>query len=1503
MQNHDATGSLSDEKLFASVFAAAPVGMGLCTLDGVLVRVNRRFSEICGRSTAALLGQSFDNLIHPVDRTARQQDVRMFLQMDVDVLQIDGRCLTDRGDVVLLQMNGSTLRDETGAAKSLIITIDRLPAANELLSKQRMAFSPVKDRLCEADETPLPTGDFNWRTVIDHATDAIFLHGDGGVVLDANAQACESLGYTRHELIGMNPFEFDPQIDRDSFQKLTERLQAGESIAFDSRHRRKDGTEFAVEVSVRQFERSGSHYAIAIAHDISRRLRFEQALWESENRLAEAQSIARIGSWKWEPATGKVWWSDVVFALFGVDPQVVRPSFEAFLERVHPDDRPVAVTRAEAVLAGAEGFAHDLRIIRPDGGVLWLHSRARVTRDEAGHIICVEGTDQDITDRKRTELALEEGQRIAAAAESLAELGAWSWQIDANQWTFSEGWSRIHGCATREMGTRELMMLTHPEDVPAIENAFKSLMGNERYELEYRIVRPQTGEVRWVVACGELHRDARGRRIAYGVVRDITEQKRINEALRLARFTIDHAAIQVFWIRADATFVDVNEAALTALGYRRSELLGLRVFDIDLDHSALSWQEHWRELSRRGSITFPSRQRRKDGSVIEVEITAHLLDFDGEKLNCAFVRDVTERNRAEARLRESESRLRAILEGMPVMLDAFDEHGVLIAWNRECERVTGYRAEELIGNPKAMELLYPDSNYRERMISQWSQRGDDYLRWEWDIVRKDGDTRTIAWSNISAKLPVAGWSSWGIGIDVTETKKHAASLRESEELFRNFFEASGALRGIVELSEDDIVHIRDNAEAAAFFGCSSEFLRQKTSRQLGVPEKTIALWTARYRESERTGKPVQFEYLHPAPNGPIWFLATVTALQVGADGRQRFAYVVNNITEKKLTDLALLESEERLSAILNALPAHIALLNGDGCIVAVNETWRRFAIANALVDPGLGVGCNYLEVTERATGECSEEGPSVAAGIRKVLSGQLSEFRIEYPCHSPTEQRWFQLIANPVGQGSRTGAVVMHVNVTDRKRAEAELRQANELLRAVAEGTTDAVFVKDRDGKYLLFNQAAAQFVGKTVADVLGRDDSSLFDESSACRVMARDRRVMAGGVAETSEEILTAVGVTRVYLSTKAPYFDAAGKVAGVIGISRDVTELRRQEEKVRESQERLAALVDAAMDAIVSVDEDLRVILFNPAAETLFGCSAGEIMGESLDKLLPPSVRPEHRDRIHEFSKTGKTRRRMGRLGILTGLRTDGSTFPAEASITQAVVGGKRISTAIIRDVTERVEAEEALRQSLHDKDSLLKEVHHRVKNNLQIITSLFNLQAARIKDPSVQAVFAESQNRVRTMALVHETLYRSGRFGAVNLAEYLESLCAQMYRSYGASPAQIELIVEIAACEIDLQRAIPCGLIVNELVSNALKHAFPGNRAGTIRISLVRTSNSMYCLTVADDGIGMPFEPSHPDSTLGLQLVTDLAHQLGGRLICERGSGTIFRIKFPVEPLHPN
>jgi PAS domain S-box-containing protein len=338
----------------------------------------------------------------------------------------------------------------------------------------------------------------------------------------------------------------------------------------------------------------------------------------------------------------------------------------------------------------------------------------------------------------------------------------------------------------------------------------------------------------------------------------------------------------------------------------------------------------------------------------------------------------------------------------------------------------------------------------------------------------------------------------------------------------------------------------------------------------------------------------------------------------------------------------------------------------------------------------------------------------------------------------------------------------------------------------------------------------------------------------------------------------------------------------------------------KLLTSPESLAKILDLAEDAIISIDENQRIILFNHGAERMFRYSAEEVKGQSMDILLPARLAEGHRGQVQTFAKSPVAARRMGERSRIVGRRKDGTEFPAEASISKVGVNGSVTFTAILRDVSERVAAEEKIMNSLREKEVLLKEIHHRVKNNLQVVASLLGLQSRGAADEQMRRMLLESQNRVHTMALLHECLYQSQNLSRIDFPDYIRQLVSHLCHSYEIQTGNVRLETKLDQLYLDLDAAVACGLIINELVSNSLKYGFPDGREGVVRIELTADANRMARLIVADNGVGHPGDPDLANAkTLGLRLVRTLAEQLGGTIELRSSDGTEARLTFPAVP----
>ncbi|HEY9197787.1 MAG TPA: PAS domain S-box protein [Gammaproteobacteria bacterium] len=437
-----------------------------------------------------------------------------------------------------------------------------------------------------------------------------------------------------------------------------------------------------------------------------------------------------------------------------------------------------------------------------------------------------------------------------------------------------------------------------------------------------------------------------------------------------------------------------------------------------------------------------------------------------------------------------------------------------------------------------------------------------------------------------------------------------------------------------------------------------------------------------------------------------------------------------------------------------------------------------------------------------------------------------------------------------------------------------------------------ALIMLDTDGSVSDWNIGAERLTGYRHEHIVGRHVSVFYsDDARRLDMPAKElATARAYGSHESENWCVRQDGSQILVYSVITALRTEENALRGYVLVVRDVSSREELEERFRR-------VVEAAPNAMLMINTAGRITMLNLQAERVFGYSRSELLGKSVETVIPERFR-KHHPGMRDFFFAAPSPRPMGAGRDLYALRKDGSEFPVEIGLNPIdTEDGPMVLSAVV-DISDRKSKEESIQEALHEKDILLGEIHHRVKNNLQIVHSLLDLQSGRIDDPTVQEMLKETQNRIQSMALIHQTLYQSQNFSGVDFGHFLDNLVPMLSASYGIDPRRITLAIDAAEVLLPLNMAIPCGLVVNELITNSLKHAFPDSRTGRIDISLSKEPDGHVRLVLADDGVGIPesvdFEKT---GSLGLKLVTLLAEQLAGELDINRAHPTRFSLRFPM------
>jgi PAS domain S-box-containing protein len=524
----------------------------------------------------------------------------------------------------------------------------------------------------------------------------------------------------------------------------------------------------------------------------------------------------------------------------------------------------------------------------------------------------------------------------------------------------------------------------------------------------------------------------------------------------------------------------------------------------------------------------------------------------------------------------------------------------------------------------------------------------------------------------------------------------------------------------------------------------------------------------------------------------------------------------------------------------------------------------------------------------------TEQGNEVDVGIQSTLTIYENKPSIQISLNNISER--MQLV-----QEQMRVRIIEEINtvlkkeIEEHKLTQEKLEEQKNYTRNIIESSLDMIIAVDETGNITEFNKASQDLFGYTLEEILGQPMSKLYaSKKEYDDVSARLKK--AGSF---SGEIINVSKDERKFTSllSASLIINDKGAIIGSMGVSRDITEYRANQRRALEQKAKLESIFNSTENMLMwTMDKDYKLTSFNN--NTLNWCQ--EFIKE-IPELAQPiiPVIERHLDenyyqgQLKAFDYVFNGKPQQFEFAVKS---EDHGTIWLQAFLNPVYVDGKLEEVScLMYDNTERKLIDRKIRDSLKEKEVLLQEVHHRVKNNLQVISSILNLQSSYVSDPSTLDILQESQNRIKSMSFIHETLYRTTDFSSINFSEYIKSLTYNLIQSYRLQNCTIDFVADIDTIEMSIDQSIPCGLIVNELVSNALKYAYKGRKKGKLIVELKENGNEVS-LKISDDGVGLPenFKFEKNDS-LGVQLVYSLTEQLDGTIEVNSEKGTSFLITF--------
>ena len=838
------------------------------------------------------------------------------------------------------------------------------------------------------------------------------------------------------------------------------------------------------------------------------------------------------------------------------------------------------------------------------------------------------------------------------------------------------------------------------------------------------------------------------------------------------------------------------------------------------------------------------------------------------------------------------------------------------------------------GSPATFEswlaALHPDDRKPAMARIDQSVKEHTYLWNEYRVILPDGTLRWIGAGGTTVYSPEGKPVRMsGICLDISDLKQAEERLRVQGQILDQMHE------GICMVRASDNTIVYTNPRFNIMFGYEAGELEGRDISVINAPDadrtpnqvaeeilmnlKEHGIWSGEVLNIKKDGIPVPCH-------------ASVTTFDHPQFGQVWIA-VHEDITERKQAEEALQQSEVRYRTLTETVPDIIARFDRDHRHIFINA-----AIGKITGNPPEF----YLGKTNRDLGMPEDLVAHWDTKLEGVfVHGQPDT--LEFVYSSAGKDRFFESLLVPEfsPEGQVVSVVSIARDVTDRRNSEAALEKSRIQLDDAMDLANIVYWELDvllglftfNDRFYSLYATTAEREGGYTMS---AQEYAKRFIPAEEQELVAQETQkaietANPDYVAQLEHRIIRRDGKVRTIVVRYSVVKDAAGRTVKTYGANQDITDRKVMEQALHDSEERLRLALEGA--DIASWDWDLKTgkAIFSDRFYTILEYRPGDFPAtyESLiglmhpddrQKILPmiqeqieekrPFIEAEYRllsrdgawlwflsrGRIVDYDENGTPSHLTGVSIDITNRRLMESEIRSLNTVLEQRVKDRtealsQANNALEVENAQRLEAETKLRASIEEKSMLLKEIHHRVKNNLQIIASLLNLQSRYIRDEQTLAAIRESQNRVKAMALVHEKLYRAEDISHISLEDYVKFLGNGLFQFYDAKSRGIRFQLDIQAVSVDINTAIPLGLIINELISNSLKYAFPEGRKGTVSVT-VRQEGMDLTVLYADDGIGIPAELDWKNTqSLGLRLVNTLVDQMDGTVELDRTGGTRF------------
>ena len=876
-----------------------------------------------------------------------------------------------------------------------------------------------------------------------------------------------------------------------------------------------------------------------------------------------------------------------------------------------------------------------------------------------------------------------------------------------------------------------------------------------------------------------------------------------------------------------------------------------------------------------------------------------------------IVKDVTEEIEAQTKLMESEQRYRQLFESNLAGVYKTNLEGEILDCNTAFAKILGYESPAEIQNINISDIYF-DNEEREdylkllmanRSLSNHSSR----------VKRKDG-RRLILNNNVAILKNEKSLFDVIVGsiVDVTDLHETSIALKHSEEKYRLLFEESNNAILIFVLDEDENFVVDVNSQAELLFGCQEGELIGKKVEEISANSPEASSSLINISEQLNEGKKIDTEWKFKKADDSV-FYAEVSFVSIMLEEERVAQVVIKDISERKKYEQEILESRLSFKNVVDQSPDSVmiftedrlAYLNPNGEHLYMNVLKSKaknlfdifpghthFLIKDLIQEATNDIS-SYTEIDLGDTNDPKKYSINI---VRSIYNRQKAYIILLHDISLQVEYNQQMLRAELAEETNKS----LQEEIEKHKATQESLIESTSRFTALLESAAN-LFICSLNDKFQVvgtnknFEKMMKDRLGIEVG--LGTDFLSMFpvEPYAEKKIKEKFQDVLKGKNHQVVTHFPTNQG--EIWIETFMNPIKIKGKeIKEMSFIAHDITDQIESKKKILESEENNKAVLQAIPDVLFKINDNGVFTDFRASseynAEAFYRFTTDrEVIGKRVkDLFIDKSVAKKI---LQNVTKCIETEELLTHNFSLT-YESDGFFQKIHYENRYSKLNNSEV-VVISRNVTDTVEYEEKLIESVKEKEVLLKEVHHRVKNNLQVINSILNLQSSYVQDEATLQIIIESQNRIRSMSYIHESLYQTKDFSHIRFNDYITNLVQNLVHSYEVKTDDTKLKLNVEDIDLALDQAIPCGLILNELITNSLKYAYPIGKGGEITIEVTEKEGKIKML-VKDHGVGLPksFKISETDS-LGLSLVDTLIDQLDGELILKTESGTEFLIIF--------